>query len=136
MQRRTFLKQLMFFPFSMWGLPTHKPKAASRKILINQFSIAGFQYYEGPNILPVLEPGMSVHLIPQPNNPEDEFAVAIFWKKYQLGYVPRSDNKAISRLLQNNVHLVAEILEVNPAAPPWHQVKIKVMLVEKGKEAR
>ncbi len=129
MRRRAFLKQLGLFPFGLWQLATARSAKPERTVLMNQFSVAGFQYYDGPRVLPVLKPGMRVRLVAQPNHPEDEFAVAIYWKRFQLGYVPRSDNKHISRLLQSGVPVVGEILAVDPTTVPWHQVKVRVMLV-------
>ncbi len=128
MKRRQFLKQLPFFPLTLGMAAKAQPTKKSPAVLLNQFSIAGFQYYEGPRLLAFLKPGMAVRLIAQPNHPEDPFAVAIYWKRFQLGYVPRSDNKHISRMLQQGIALQARIWQVNPEEPSWHQVKVKIWL--------
>ena len=70
-----------------------------RKIKMNTFSVAGFQYYQGWEIIHDIREGETVALVPEPDNPHDWYAVEMFKDGVKLGYVPRTDNKHISRLL-------------------------------------
>lgn len=105
----------------------------ARKYLLNRFSIAGFQYYAGPALLrtpstldPPLQTGTPLTLTPEPRNPYDEFAVRIDCRSVQIGYVPRSDNRHISRLLQQEAELFCEVIEVNPEEVFWRMVRVSV----------
>lgn len=71
----------------------------TRKKYIKSFSIAGYQYYEGPLAYKKLKVGGKVQLIAEPNNRFDENAIAIYCKNYKLGYVPKVMNKTIAVLL-------------------------------------
>jgi hypothetical protein len=64
----------------------------------------------------------------EPENSYDGFAVKILCFDKQLGYVPRSDNKHISRLLQNRADVTCCIIEVNPNGMTWEMVKVELAL--------
>ncbi|NOX37314.1 MAG: HIRAN protein [Calditrichaeota bacterium] len=132
LSRRKFLQQILALP--LLGLLGFRELTAKehpeRGVLMNQFSIAGFQYYRGPALLPLMKVGERISLEVEPTNPHDEFAVKILYRGRQIGYVPRSDNRHISRLLQNGVPLVGRIAGIQPEAPPWQQVQIRVWLLQ------
>lgn len=67
----------------------------------------------------------------EPDNPYDRFAVEIFYKGVKPGYVPRTDNKHISRLLCRGANVACRIEEVNPINDPWDMVKAKALLAAK-----
>ena len=45
-----------------------------------------------------------------------------------VGYVPRSDNRHISRLLQQGAPVTGQIIQIRPLAPAWKQLKVEVGL--------
>jgi hypothetical protein len=103
--------------------------AQKKQIMMNTFSIAGFQYHHGLDHLDQLHIGQSLHLSAEPENPHDEFAVKIITRDgLALGYVPRSDNKAISRFVIGGLRLTAQISAIHPDAPHWQQVQVKVAM--------
>ncbi|MFD1672346.1 HIRAN domain-containing protein [Agrilactobacillus yilanensis] len=63
------------------------------------FHIAGFAYYDGLDIIDKLTPGKPVTLAAEPDNPYDPEAVAIYYKDYKLGYVPKDRNSLLSTIL-------------------------------------
>ncbi|TYO97626.1 HIRAN domain-containing protein [Geothermobacter ehrlichii] len=88
LKRRSFLKSLLSVPVAL----LHRPAIArspDRGLLLNRFSIAGFRYYQGTALLPILRPGQTLQLRAEPDNPHDAFAVRIEWNGRKLGYVPR-----------------------------------------------
>lgn len=106
MTRRFFLRSLWSLP--LLALPETSQCAANpapKSCLMNRFSIAGFQYHDGPALLPFLQPGRSLTLTAEPDNPFDPFAVRIEFEGRKLGYVPRSDNRHINRLLRQDAHV-------------------------------
>lgn len=131
--RRSFLKLLAFLP-GVGALSQGARQAlAGKPMLCNVFSVAGFQYYDGPDLLtdPLasMQPGDALDLRAEPENPYDAYAVELYWQGRKLGYVPRSDNKHISRLLRQGARLQATIKAVNREARSWHAVRAAVYVV-------
>lgn len=164
--RRDFLKILSTLPLAA---VLDRPAAASppaaappARLLLNRFSIAGFQYYDGPALAHRLrpgeeliyslefenghvqehrykgikgikphrfKPGAQLKLTREPRNPHDPFAVEIHLGKIKLGYVPRSDNKHISRLLDQGAKLECRVVEVDAEVGVWNMVKVEVWMI-------
>lgn len=127
MKRRSFLQGMIAAPLGSLLFKPHHPK---KGLLINKFSVAGFQYYDGRQIIGRMRIGEKLALIPEPANPYDEFAVKIMRNRAMVGYVPRSDNRHISRLLQQGSLLQCRVIEIRPADAPWHAVRVEVKLIE------
>ena len=125
--RRSFIGWLGAAP--LIGLFPNPGLSSDKRILMNQFSIAGFQYYDGRSILHRIKAGDALTLWAEPGNPYDEFAVAIYRGKTKLGYVPRSDNRHISRLLTHKVKLFCHVKHVRPQDPGRQAVKADVYLI-------
>lgn len=93
---------------------------------IATYYIAGFQHWDGALVLHELKPGAALHLAPEPGNPYDPEAVAIYRESAKLGYVPADENALVS-LMSFYGHADAfelRVLQVNPEAAPWHQVRV------------
>jgi hypothetical protein len=63
------------------------------------FHIAGFTYYDGVDVFYELKIGTELKLKAEPENQFDAYAVAIYYKETKLGYIPRGENKEISKFL-------------------------------------
>ena len=128
LQRRLFLQWLSSLP--LLGLWIHPAAAqpAPKKYLMSQFRIAGLAYNDVKHVVRRLQPGTELCLVAEPTNPHDEFAVEVFYGECKLGYVPRSDNRHLSRLLQQGVKLSCEVLETRPEATVWDSVRARVYL--------
>jgi len=114
MARRFFLRSLWGLP--LLALPETAPATqptAQRPYLLNRFAVAGLQHHAAPGLLHRLFPGQSLTLAPEPGNPFDHFAVRIDFEGRKLGYVPRSDNRNISRLLRQNARLWCRVREID-----------------------
>lgn len=127
--RRSFLKLLAFLPGLGALSQRATPALAGKAMLCNVFSVAGFQYYDGPEVLPAMQPGDSLELSVEPENPHDSYAVELYWQGRKLGYVPRSDNKHISRLLRQGARLRATIKVVHRDTGYWNAVRAAVYVV-------
>ena len=127
--RKTFLMYLLQFPFVagfakyLYGF---EPK---KHYLLNKFSVAGFYFYEGTNLLEKMKPGDTLKMKPNAENIEDEYAVELHFKDTMIGHIPRSDNKHIFRLLDQGKELVCTIRKIDPDAETWQMCKVKVDLV-------
>jgi hypothetical protein len=76
-----------------------------------------------------IQAGDPLRLVAEPTNPHDEFAVEIWRGEHQLGYVPRSDNRHLSRLLRQGATLAGEVWEADPDATVWEMVRARVYLI-------
>ncbi|TVQ98100.1 MAG: HIRAN protein [Desulfovibrionales bacterium] len=129
--RRLFLRSLWTLP--LLTLPESAPaalSAAHQTCLLNRFAVAGLQYHEAPALLHHLAPGQPLTLAAEPDNPFDHFAVRIDLHGRKLGYVPRSDNRHISRLLRQDVRLWCRVRKMDEDKWPWRAVVVEVGLGE------
>jgi hypothetical protein len=126
---RLFLQWLPTLPLLGFVAPPALAQPAPRKLLMNQFQVAGLAYYEVKAVIHALQPGAALRLVAEPTNRHDEFAVELWHGKHKLGYVPRSDNRPLSRLLQQGAMLTAEVWEADPDATVWERVRAKVYLL-------
>lgn len=113
-----------------------KDKNISGTIYFQSFYIVGFKYHEGPLAFSKLKIGSKLRLIAEPDNRFDYKAVAIFRKTLKLGYVPRNENKYISRLLEANQGDILEcwVISLNQAC--HHDERIEVVVRMKVKETQ
>jgi hypothetical protein len=95
-------------------------------IYLDSLYIVGFQYYEGTEQEKNLKENLALTLQRQPENPHDFFAVEVYHKEYKLGYLPRTDNRIIARMMDQGVKIHAKIRRINPDANPSWKVKIRV----------
>lgn len=102
---------------------------APRKLLLNQFRVAGLAYYAVETAIHGMHAGDPLRLVAEPTHPHDEFAVEIWHGAHQLGYVPRSDNRHLSRLLRQGATLAGEVWEVDPDATGWERVRARGYLI-------
>mgnify|MGYP001158207209 FL=1 len=112
-------------PFAKWFYGFEEKK----RYLLNKFSVAGFVFYDGPELIKSMEPGDELVMKPEPENIEDEYAVELYYKDTMIGHIPRSDNRHIFRLLNQGQDLVCTIRQVNPDEETWQMCKVKVEMV-------
>lgn len=95
------------------------------------FTIAGFTYYEGALAFKKLKIGKQVELKLEVDNKFDARAIAIYYKAYKLGFVPRIENRVIYKLLkmgmQNNLRTI--IQQVDATAHPENKIRVVVHLI-------
>jgi len=97
--------------------------------LLTSFQIAGFTYYEGALAFKHLTIGKKLKLIAEPENRNDDHAVALYMENFKLGYVPRGDNKAVALLLNNGYDAFeALVQQINPEEHPEAQVRVAVLV--------
>lgn len=105
-----------------------------RSRLFSSFLIAGFQRYDGTLVMNRLSVGSPISLVPEFDNPYDPCAVALYFGDVMLGYVPRELNEEISQFLYFGHADIfeARVLQVNPEADPWKQVRVGVYVTDKS----
>ena len=128
MNRKTFRMYMLMLPFSGKALSLLSSKTSNR-YLLNRFSVAGFQYHKGMDVINKIKVGDTLKLLSEPKNIHDEFAVCLEHKNIDIGYIPKSDNKHISRLLSQGLNLHCQVFEVDPEEESWHMCKVEVYLI-------
>lgn len=102
----------------------------TKKRHFSTFDIAGFSYWEGCIVFNDLKIGTVLNLIREEENKFDPYAVAIFYCEIKLGYIPRSENKEISKFLELGYTNLfeARINRLTPDLSPENQVGIIVYI--------
>lgn len=125
--RREFLKRLLALPLAA-AAPSVATGAALRDYELYVFPVAGFQFHDGPPILERIRVGMPLALVPEPDNPHDGRAIRIEACGHHIGYVPRSDNRPLVRLLRQGAPLSARVIGVKPGGESWDAVRVAVSM--------
>ena len=127
MQRREFLKLLSVLPYLAPGIvvaASHTP--AGRKLLIQNSPLAGYAYYQGESVWRLLQISDPLHLSREPNNPYDRQAVAVYWRRHKLGFVPRVANTAISQMLDHGVPMQVQITRLDASDNLWKRIRFSM----------
>lgn len=105
--------------------------------------VAGFSFAEGVFVFDQLKIWVDLELVYEPENPYyepenpyDAHAIALYFKKTKIGYIPRANNKEISKLLEAGYGdiLLAKVSRVSPQEHPENQIWITVFLKKKSKK--
>lgn len=101
-----------------------------KSAFLDSFHLAGFTYYDGLKAFGKLKVGKKLKLKPEPNNPYDENAIEIYYKKIKLGYVPRNHNKTLSKFLNFGYKDIfeARIASINPSEHSEYQIRISLFI--------
>lgn len=91
--------------------------------------LAGFQYHRAEGIWPFLRPGHELRLRREPWNRHDPLAVAVYYRQEKLGYLPRADNAAVARWLDQGRLLRASIAQLAEHGYPSGRVQLRVQLL-------
>lgn len=109
----------------------HAAPAATRgatRVLLQNSPVAGFQFHDGEAAWPLLRTGDPLALVREPHNRFDARAVRLEWEGRKIGYVPASDNAAISQLLDRGESLDAVLTRLRESRDPWSRVGFAVYL--------
>lgn len=91
-------------------------------------TLAGFQYHRAEGIWPFLRPGLELRLRREPWNRHDPLAVAVYYRREKLGYLPRADNAAVARWLDQGRTLRASIAGLAEGDHPRGRVQLRLQL--------
>ncbi|HRD91805.1 MAG TPA: HIRAN domain-containing protein [Accumulibacter sp.] len=107
----------------------HVTAAESVRILVQTSPLAGGQYYALAEVSSQIRPGDRLELIREPGNRHDHKAIRVEWNGRRLGYLPRSENAAVARALDDGEQLEARVARVRDHPDPWRRVEIEVLLI-------
>ncbi|WP_372776537.1 HIRAN domain-containing protein [Mangrovibacterium sp.] len=102
------------------------------RIHFKNFSVAGFSYYDGVLVFNRLKIGTELELKAEPDNKYDPMAVAIYYGPYKLGFVPRSANYSLAKILTAGYNIFETRVQfVNETAMPEDQLGVVVFIKTK-----
>ena len=109
-----------------WLLANFAIAATTAQIVVQSSPVAGFQFYAGKSIWKKMHEGDVLGLVREPANSYDTQAVRVEWHGIKLGYLPRRDNTAVARLLDNGIALNARISRLTKSHNPWQRVMFDI----------
>ena len=99
-----------------------------RRIAIQRTTLSGFRHYDAPRLWLALRPNVFLTLEREHDNPHDHDAVSLRWRGHKLGYLPRSENLVVARLLDRERSLSARIVRLAPDAERNARIGIEVLM--------
>ena len=130
MIRRNFLKLFALFGVSATLSANNSINNIKEKELkvieLNEFYIAGAWYYNRDFDASHVS---SLTLKREPTNPYDTNAIEVYYKEFKLGYIPRTENKLIAKMMDQNIRIVAKVTKYNVDDAYNHKIKIKLYQV-------
>lgn len=101
-----------------------------REIFLLDIIVAGTTHVDNIHELKgQIVPGTLLKMVRRPKNIYDEKAIALFMCADQIGYVPRTLNLIISRLMDAGKEFYAKVTEVTERGE-WVRIKAKIYMVE------
>lgn len=88
--------------------------------------MAGFQFYDGKEVINNLKENVQLQLSAEPDNQYDKYAVEVYFKNKKLGYIPKNENKNASIILLAGVQLDCRTHKINSQKYAWNTVIVEV----------
>ena len=95
-------------------------------LIEKRYTVAGFQYHEGPLHKYSMSVGDEVILKPEPENPFDHNAIAIFWNNIKIGYIPRVKTNLVRKFMKNASQLFGNIVFISKEKSGWGAIEIEL----------
>lgn len=102
--------------------------AMGRSTVIQHSVLTGFRHHAASRFWPALTLDATLTLLRESENAHDSDAVAVHWKGYKLGYLPRGENFMVARLLDRQCRLSARIRRLEANAHRNRRVCLDVLL--------
>ena len=112
-------------PTSHTVLPNRPPQAS---LLIQSSPLAGSQFHALPEVMDQIRVGDPLTLKREPDNPHDASAIQVFWQGQLLGFVPRRENRSISRAMDRGERLDARVVALRPDETPWRRLRFDISM--------
>lgn len=105
----------------------------TREVFLLHIEVAGTGYCEQMNdIYPKLKTDEVLQMRRDPQNKYDKKAIGIYFEQTRIGWVPRTMNEIISRLMDAGKVFFCRITELSEQSPenPWKHISCKIYMVE------
>ena len=108
--------------------PPLSTRALGRSVTIQLSALAGFRHHCAPQVWTALHGQDLLSLAREEQNPYDPDAVALYWRGYKLGYLPKGENFLVARLLDADRSHSARVRRLEPNAPHNPRIRVAVLL--------
>jgi len=125
MKRKYFLATLGALAGSLVFGKTPAVLPIKKDVIFTCF-IRGYQYHKGKKHEQHFKPNQPLQLVREPENEYDPFAIAVYYKKIKLGYLPAEHNAILNTKLALKHNITAKLIAVNLNAPDWERVEINI----------
>lgn len=102
-----------------------------KDIIVLETKVAGTMFYEPEEFEPLLKVDSILKMQREPDNAYDKFAVALLYEDGKIGYVPRSQNEVIARLMDAGKEFTAIVRDKK-----WYEnsneLKVNIEISMKG----
>ena len=109
------------------GSPAFAQQAEVR-MLVQSSPLAGFRYYDAKQVWAEMKVGDALTLVREPHNAYDANAVQVEWRGHKLGYVPRTDNRAVAYHMDRGGAVEARISKLQEHRNPRQRIEFEVLV--------
>lgn len=99
----------------------------SKDILVLECIVAGTSFRKLTKVEPDLDAEVKLEVKREKDNQHDEYAIALYFGKTKVGFIPRDKNEVIARLLDAGKNFFATI-NAKEWEGNWLRIEIKVYL--------
>jgi len=124
------MRAKIVWPWLLWLITTQTWAASEHYLVLQTSPLAGFQFYAGATLFPLMQVGDPLQLRREPGNPYDPKAVRVEWRGVQIGYAPRADNVDLARLMDQGTQVEGRILHLQKGRDAWKRVLMELYVVE------
>jgi hypothetical protein len=96
------------------------------RLLVQSSPLAGFNYHQAPEVWRRMRVGDALQLEREPDNTHDGKAIRVEWQGHKLGYVPRTQNAALSWAMDRGENLNARVSRLQPHRNPRQRIEFEV----------
>ncbi|HET6720727.1 MAG TPA: HIRAN domain-containing protein [Rhodocyclaceae bacterium] len=100
----------------------------SVRILVQSSPLAGSQYYRLDELQRDIRVGDTLELVREPDNRHDKNAVSVRWRGQALGYLPRKENRAVAKAIDDGESVRATVEKLTADADPWKRLRVSVFI--------
>ena len=104
------------------------PRTSQASLLIQSSPLAGSQFHALADVVDQIRVGDALTLKREPGNPHDRSAIQVLWQGHLLGFVPRRENKAIARAMDQGHPLIARVVALRPEESPWRRLRFEISM--------
>jgi len=128
--RRVLIKQLGMMIVGTLATRAKPNERSANIVKLTTLKVAGVQYGECADT--VFVPDEPLRLVPEPSNPYDRYAVAIYRRDARVGYIPRTNSRMVASLIQSGMQLHATVRYFKPDKEPWERLWVSVWMEQNG----
>lgn len=119
---------LLLWALSSPSLANEAVPTGSVRILVQSSPLAGSQYYRLDELQGNIRIGDALELVREPDNRHDRNAVGVRWQGHALGYLPRKENRAVAKAIDDGESVRATVEQLTADADPWKRLRVSVFI--------